>query len=75
MIQETDLLIQEAAMYKDSEALMKGLREAFNLNDHVDFFGAYTQPADPLVSDRKCVQMTVQDIWAVTGYHFTWVDI
>ena len=62
-------------MYKDSEALMKGLREAFKLNDHVDFFGAYTQPADPLVSDREYVQMTVQDIWAVTGYRFMWVDI
>lgn len=50
---------------------MNGLREAFKLDTHVEFFGKYTRPADPLVSDRERVQMTVQDIWKVTGYRFT----
>ena len=50
---------------------MNGLREAFKLDDHVDFIGMYTRPADPLISDRECVQMTSQDIWKVTGYRFT----
>lgn len=44
-------------MYRDNEALMNGLREAFKPNDHVEFIGMYTWLADPLVSDYDWVQM------------------
>ena len=60
-------------MYQDSQGLFHALQKAFKEGKHIDFFGSYMLPEDPLVSDHKRVRMVIHDIWKVTGYHFTWV--
>ena len=57
-------------IYKDSESILKELRSKFGCKE-VDFAGKYTLAANSMVSDRERVQMTIQDIWKITGYRFT----
>ncbi|KAJ7078963.1 hypothetical protein C8R44DRAFT_654310 [Mycena epipterygia] len=56
--------------FKDGQSLFLSLREAFKHNKHVDFRGTYQTPEDPLITDKERVQMTVYEIWTVTGYRF-----
>ncbi|KAJ7661459.1 hypothetical protein DFH06DRAFT_1268903 [Mycena polygramma] len=57
--------VPEEAMDSDNEA-----GENLMTNKHVDFRGTYQTPEDPLITDKEHVQMTVHEIWKVTGYRF-----
>ncbi len=39
-------------------------------DENVIFNGAYELDKDPLMSDKEQVQVTVQEVWKVTGYRF-----
>jgi len=61
--------------YTDSQTLFKSLRNQFKQGKDINFCGSYILPDDPLVSDRERIKMTADEIWKVTGYRFTYVDI
>ncbi|KAJ7436299.1 hypothetical protein B0H11DRAFT_1754960 [Mycena galericulata] len=46
------------------------LRDAFDKESDVNFHGSYTISNDPLVSDKERVQLTIREIWKVSGYRF-----
>ncbi|KAJ6596512.1 hypothetical protein B0H10DRAFT_2232513 [Mycena sp. CBHHK59/15] len=56
--------------FKDAQELFSALRNAFNKEKHVNFRGTYQIPEDALITDKERVQMTVHEIWKVTGYRF-----
>lgn len=53
----------------DGESLFKALHHISHDNN-VLFNGVYELNEDPLVSDKEQVQMTIQEVWKVTGYRF-----
>jgi hypothetical protein len=57
-------------MYKDSQSLFGAIRTCFKGGKDVEFYGCYSMPEDPLVSDGERVEMTVNEVWKVTGYRF-----
>ncbi|KAJ6546393.1 hypothetical protein DFH09DRAFT_927184, partial [Mycena vulgaris] len=57
--------------FKDLQAFFSALRHAFKTEKHVEFRGTYQTPEDPLVSDKERVEMTIYEIWKVTGYRFS----
>jgi len=59
-------------MYPDGEAFFAALHHAASVKN-VSFQGQYTMAVDPLVTDKIQVQMTVLEVWKVTGYRFTYV--
>jgi len=58
-------------MYPNSTNLFSDMRAAFSVTAHVEFGGSYHLPADPSVTDKDRVRMTIHDIWKATGYRFT----
>ncbi|KAF8136836.1 hypothetical protein K438DRAFT_2121544 [Mycena galopus ATCC 62051] len=48
----------------------ESLRDTFKASKHVNFYGTYQTPTDPLITEKEHVQMTVLEIWKVTGYRF-----
>jgi hypothetical protein len=62
---------QAAVNYLDAEDLFSDLRKQFNERSDVVFDGTYPIEADPDISPKERVQMTVREIWQVTGYRFT----
>jgi hypothetical protein len=62
---------QAAVNYLDAEDLFSDLRKQFNERSDVVFHGTYSIKADPDISPKERVQMTVHEIWQVTGYRFT----
>ena len=58
--------------YRDSQSLFEAIRAGFKKDKHVEFYGTYNMPADPLVTDKERVDMIVHEIWKVTGYRFTY---
>lgn len=63
--------MQIPVAYKDSESLLKALRDTFRSETSVDFEGSYIRATDLLVSDKERVKMTIHDVWKATGYRFT----
>jgi hypothetical protein len=61
-------------MYNSSQSLFENLQSAFRKGNHVEFFGGYHLPEDPLITARQRVRMTIHDIWKTTGYRFTYVN-
>ncbi|KAJ7434395.1 hypothetical protein B0H11DRAFT_1757683 [Mycena galericulata] len=59
-----------AVRCKDTQSMLNGLKDAFKTNKRVEFHGTCQIPEDPLVSDKERVQMTIYEIWKVTGYRF-----
>ena len=51
--------------------MFEAIRACFKGGQNIEFLGHYRQPEDPLVNDRERVEMTVHEIWKVTGYRFT----
>lgn len=60
-----------AVVYKDSQSLFEAIRACFRDEEHLEFYGCYSLPEDPLVSDKERVEMVMNEIWKVTGYRFT----
>jgi len=56
--------------YKDSQSFFEAIEECFQNSAHVEFYGSYNLPRDPLVSDNERVKMAIHEIWKVTGYRF-----
>ncbi|KAJ7475292.1 hypothetical protein B0H11DRAFT_2235701 [Mycena galericulata] len=56
--------------YSDSHQMFCALRDAFDNNSDVNFHGSYTISDDPLVSDKERVQLTIREVWKVSGYRF-----
>ncbi|KAJ7732044.1 hypothetical protein DFH07DRAFT_871091 [Mycena maculata] len=46
------------------------LRDAFGNSSDVNFHGSYAIADDPLVSEKERVQLTIREIWKVSGYRF-----
>ncbi|KAJ7456296.1 hypothetical protein B0H11DRAFT_2160964 [Mycena galericulata] len=42
----------------------------FEKGKHVTFHGSYTIASDPMVTDKRRVQMMAYEVWKVTGYRF-----
>ena len=57
-------------VYKDSQCLFEAIRVCFKSGEDVKFYGCYSLPEDPLVSDREGVGMAVNEVWKVMGYRF-----
>jgi hypothetical protein len=62
---------QAAVIYLDAEDLFSDLRKEFSDKTDVIFHGTYPIQADPGISPKERVQMTIREIWQVTGYRFT----
>ncbi|KAJ7501402.1 hypothetical protein B0H11DRAFT_2373646 [Mycena galericulata] len=56
--------------YSDSHRMFCALRDAFDKDSDVNFPGSYTISDDPLVSDKERVQLTIREVWKVSGYRF-----
>ncbi|KAF8156162.1 hypothetical protein K438DRAFT_1777588 [Mycena galopus ATCC 62051] len=71
---ESDDEIQDSqntfTQYRDQQDLLSALRDMFKASKHVNFYGTYQTPTDPLITENERVQMTVLEIWKVTGYRF-----
>jgi len=60
-----------AQAFDGAEELFDSIREEFQSHEDISIKGSFTIAHDPLVSFRKRVQMTADEIWKMTGYRFT----
>ena len=62
----------DITVYTDAQKMLESLRHHMKHHD-VHFHGQFLLPLDPLISDRVRTQMTVEEVWKVTGYRFKYV--
>ena len=59
--------------FLDAETLWKRLRNLVRQHGNIHFDGYYYLPTDPLISAKQHIQMTVQELWRVTAYRWTYI--
>ncbi|KAJ7593158.1 hypothetical protein C8J56DRAFT_1045593 [Mycena floridula] len=66
---DEDPSTNEPTKYSDSQALFSSLRDKVKEANAV-FSGCYSLDPDESISDRERTRISVQEVWAVTGYRF-----